>query len=50
MFFEEEKNVIDFFFNQLIDAVVYKPLSAEERGLHKWIDEGDIVSASPSQF
>jgi hypothetical protein len=33
MFFEEEERVIGFFFNQLVNGVVYKPLRAEEQGL-----------------
>jgi hypothetical protein len=30
MFFEEDERVIDFFFNQLVDKIVHKPLGAEE--------------------
>jgi hypothetical protein len=33
MFFEEEELVIDFFFNQLVDGVVHKPIRVEEHGL-----------------
>jgi hypothetical protein len=43
MFFEEEEKVIGFFFNQLVNGVVYKPLRAEEQRLRWWINEGDVV-------
>jgi hypothetical protein len=47
MFFEEQKRVVGFFFNHLVDGVVCKLIGVEGQSLRwtngKRLDESDIV-------